>query len=68
MGTYPAKIGAIKDENSKGKLKTFLSDQCKEIEGKKRLAKTKDLFKKMRDTKETFHAKMGTIKERKLWT
>ena len=42
----------------------FLSDQCKEIEGKKRLAKTKDLFKKMRDTKETFHAKMGTIKDR----
>ena len=45
-------------------MKTFLSDQCKEIEGKKRLAKTKDLFKKMRDTKETFHAKMGTIKDR----
>ena len=44
--------------------KAFLHEQCKEIEGKKRLAKTKDLFKKMRDTKETFHAKMGTIKDR----
>ena len=44
--------------------KAFLSDQCKEIEGKKRLGKTRDLFKKIRDTKGTFHAKMGTIKDR----
>ena len=42
----------------------FLSDQCKEIEEKNRMGKTRDLFKKIRDTKETFHAKMGTIKDR----
>ena len=44
--------------------KTFLSDQCKEIEIKNRIGKTRDLFKKVRDTKGTFHAKMGTIKDR----
>ena len=45
--------------------KAFLSDQCKEIEEKKkRRGKTRDLFKKMRDTKGTFHAKMGLIKDR----
>ena len=44
--------------------KAFLSDQCKEIEGNNRMEKTGDLFKKIRDTKETFHAKMGTIKDR----
>ena len=44
--------------------KTFLSDQCKEIEEKYRIGKTKYLFKKIRDTKGTLHAKMGTIKER----
>ena len=44
--------------------KTFLSDQCKEIEGKHRMGKTRDLFKKMRDTKGTFHAKFSTIKDR----
>ena len=44
--------------------KDFLSDQCKEIEGKNRMGKTRDLFKKIRDTKGTFHAKMGSIKER----
>ena len=44
--------------------KTFLSDQCKEIEGNNRMGKTRDLFKKIRDTKGTFHAKMGTIKDR----
>ena len=44
--------------------KAFLSDQCKEIEEKNRMAKTRDLFKKIRDTKGTFHAKMGTIKDR----
>ena len=41
--------------------KTFLSDQCKEIEENIRMGKTRDLFKKIRDTKGTFHAKMGTI-------
>ena len=44
--------------------KAFLSDQCKEIEEKNRKGKTRDLFKKIRDTKGTFHAKMGTIKDR----
>ena len=42
--------------------KAFLSDQCKEIEENKRTGKTRDLIKKIRDTKVTFHAKMGTIK------
>ena len=45
--------------------KAFLSDQWKEIEEKNRMGKTRDLFKKIRDTKGTFHAKMGTIKDRK---
>ena len=44
--------------------KGFLSDQCKEIEENNRMEKTRDLIKKMRDTKGTFHAKMGTIKDR----
>ena len=43
--------------------KAFLSDQCKEIEEKKRMEKTRDLFKKIRDTKGIFHAKMGSIKD-----
>ena len=44
--------------------KAFLSNQCKEIEENTRMGKTSDLFKKIRDTKGTFHAKMGTIKDR----
>ena len=44
--------------------KAFLSDQCKEIEENNRMGKTRDLFKKIRDTKGIFHAKMGTIKDR----
>ena len=44
--------------------KVFLSDQCKEIEENNRIGKTRDLFKKIRDTKGTFHAKMGTMKDR----
>ena len=44
--------------------KAFLSDQCKEIEGNNRMEQPRDLFKKVRDTKGTFHAKMGTIKDR----
>ena len=43
---------------------TFLSDQCKELEGNNRMGKTRDLFKKIRDTKGTFHAKMGSIKDK----
>ena len=44
--------------------KAFFSDQCKEIEEKNRMGKTSDLFRKIRDTKGTFHAKMGSIKDR----
>ena len=44
--------------------KTFLSDQCKEIEENDRMGRTRALFKKIRDTKGTFHAKMGTVKDR----
>ena len=44
--------------------KAFLSDQCKEIEENNRMEKTRDLFKKIRDTKATFHAGMGSIKDR----
>ena len=44
--------------------KAFFSDQCKEIEENNRMGRTRDLFKKMRDTKGTFHAKMGSIKDR----
>ena len=49
---------------AKGDKKAFLSDQCKEIEEKNRMGQTRDLFKKIRDSKGTFHAKMGTIKDR----
>ena len=54
-------------KNSKERLKkkkTFLNDQCQEIEENKRMGKTRDLFKKTRHTKGTFHAKMGSIKDR----
>ena len=44
--------------------KAFFSDKCKEIEENNRMGKTRDLFKKIRDTKGTFHAKMGSIKDR----
>ena len=47
-----------------GDKKAFLSDQCKEIEESNRMGKIRDLFKKIRDTKGTFHAKMGSIKDR----
>ena len=48
--------------------KDFLSDQCKETEENNRMGKTRNLFKKIRDTKGTFHANMGTIKEEMIWT
>ena len=48
--------------------KAFLSGQCKEIEGNNRIGKTGDLFKKIRDTKGTFHAKMGLIRTEMVWT
>ena len=49
---------------ARGDKKAFFSNQCKEIEEKNRMGKTRDLFKKIRDTKGTFHAKMSTIKDR----
>ena len=48
--------------------KAFLSDQCREIEENNRMGKTRDLFKKMRDIKGIFHAEMGSIKDRNVWT
>ena len=51
-------------EQPRGGKKAFLSNQCKEIEENNRMQKTRDLFKKIRDTKGTFHAKMGSIKVR----
>ena len=48
--------------------KAFLRDQCKEIEGNNRMGRTRDLFKKIRDTKGTFHAKKGTINDRMVQT
>ena len=48
--------------------KAFLSDQCKEIEKNNKMGKTRDVYKKIRDTKGTFHAKMGTLKDRNGWT
>ena len=57
-------LNAEFQRTAKRDKKVFLSDKCKEIEEKNRMEKTRDLFKKIRDTKETFHAKMGTIKDR----
>ena len=51
-------------KNRRRHKKTFLSNQCKEIEENKRMGKTRDLFKKIRDTQGIFHAKMGSIKDR----
>ena len=48
--------------------KAFFSDRCKVIEENNRMGKTRDFFKKIRDTKGTFHAKLGSIKDRKVWT
>ena len=48
--------------------KTFLSNQCKDIGGNNRMEKTRDLFKKIRDTKGKFHVKIGTIKTEMAWT
>ena len=60
---YPSECRVSK--NSKERLKkAFLSDQCKEIQENNRMGKIRGLFKKIRDTKEPFHEKMGTIKDR----
>ena len=57
-------LNAESQRIARGDKKAFLSEQCKEIEGNNRMGKTSDHFKKIRDTKGTFHAKMGTIKDR----
>jgi len=57
-------LNAEFQRTAKRDKKAFFSDKCKEIEEKNRMEKTRNLFKKIRDTKETFHAKMGTIKDR----
>ena len=57
-------VNAEFQRTSRRYKKAFLSDQCKEIEENNRIGKTRDLFKKIRDTKGTFHAKMGSIKDR----
>ena len=58
-----AHLNAVFQRIARKDKKAFLSDQCKEIEGNKRMGKTRDLFKKIRDTKGTFNTKMGTIKD-----
>ena len=58
---YPLKAEFQRARRDK---KAFLSEQCKDIEENKRMGKTRDLFKKIRDARGTFHAKMGTIKDR----
>ena len=58
-------LNAEFQRTAKRDKKAFLSDQCKETEENNRLGNTRDLFKKVRDTKGTFHAKMGSIKDRK---
>ena len=55
-------------KNSKEDDKAFLSNQCKEIEENNRMGKARDLFKKIRDIKGTFPAKMGSVKDRMVWT
>ena len=57
-------VNAVFQRIARRDKKAFLSDQCKEIEENNRMGKTRDLFKKIRDTKGRFHAKMGSIKDR----
>jgi len=57
-------VNAESQRRARRDEKAFLSDQCKEIEENNRMGKTRDLFKKIRDTKGTFHAQMGSIKNR----
>ena len=57
-------VNAEFQQIAKKDKKAFLGDQCKEIEENNRMGRTRDLFKKIRDTKGTFHAKMGSIKDR----
>ena len=57
-------LNAVFQSRARRDKKAFFSDQCKEIKEKTRIGKTRDLFKKIRDTKGTYHAKMGLIKDR----
>jgi len=57
-------LNAVFQKLARRDKKALLSDQCKEIEENNRIGKTRDLFKKIRDTKGTFHAKMSTVKDR----
>ena len=59
----PDHVNAEFQRIARGDKKAFLSDQCKEIEENNRIGKTRDLFKKIRHTKGTFHVKMGSIKD-----
>ena len=61
---YPCESRVPKNSKKRFKKKKILSDQCTKIEENNRMGKTRDLFKKIRDTKGTFHAKMGPIKDR----
>ena len=61
-------VNAEFDRIARKDKKAFISEQCKEIEENRRMAKTRDLFKKIGDTKRTFHAKMATIKIETVWT
>ena len=63
--TYPSECRVQRIERRD--KKAFLNDQCKETEGNTRIGKTRNLFKKIRDTKATSHAKMGTIKDRNVY-
>ena len=57
-------LNAEFQRTARGDKKAFFSDQCKELEENNRMGKTRDLFKKIRDTKGTFHAKIGAVKDR----
>ena len=57
-------LNAEFQRTAKGNEKVFLRQQCKEVQENNRMGKTRDLFRKIRDTKGTFHAKMGSIKDR----
>ena len=60
-------LNAEFQRRAKRDKKAFFNEQCKEIEENNRMGKSRDLFKKIRDTRGTFHAKMGTIKEETVW-
>ena len=65
---YNTHLNAEFQRTARRNKKAFLSDECQEIEENNRMGKTRNLFKKIRDTKGTFHAKMGTIKDRMVCT